>query len=849
MPTTVGSMAAAHKSPELKAQEDLQSAITQHRDAIQLALKRVLDAGQAEPVLKPHVLQDALAGVAKEQNIPQLLDAPIAKHFSHCQEVIADHQCVALSLRPSYGKFMRFRICTDAMQVEFMDTTEFLKFKELHGAEVDAAEAYWGVELDLEPFKAHFPMMTRPSSIGDGVRFLNRHLSSKLFSSKEDFNPLFEYLRSLHSNGTSMMLNDRITSFDDMDAALTKAEKLLENMDAEVPVSEVAEKLRELGLESGWGSNVGRIRSTMLMLGDIIQAPDPETLQNFLGRLPIGFNVVILSPHGFFGQANVLGKPDTGGQIVYILDQVRALEREMLKRIEMAGLDLKPQILVVTRLIPEAQGTTCDQRIEAINGTHYARILRVPFRDKGGKVIPQWMSRFDVWPYLEQFALDAGAEITKELGGHKPDLIIGNYSDGNLVATLLAYHQNVTQCTIAHALEKTKYANADIHWRQMDADYHFAAQFTADLIAMNHTDFIITSTFQEIAGTEESMGQYEDHSHFTLPGLYRVISGINVFDPKFNIVSPGADLDIYFPYTDEKRRLTALHAEIEELLYGSNEAPTAKGVLKDKEKPVLFSMARLDHVKNLTGLAEWFARNKRLRQLCNLVIVGGIVDPSQTTDKEEKDQCNKMHNIIKEYKLDGEFRWLVAQKDPVRNGEIYRFIADKHGAFVQPALYEAFGLTVVEAMSCGLPTFATNQGGPAEIIVHGKSGFHVDPYHGDQAAALMEEFFEAAAKDISAWEKMSDASLQRIKEKYTWALYADRLMTLTRVYSFWKFVSKLDRRETRRYLQMFYTLMMRPLIAKVREDEAKKTEGAKGTPEEEAGAAAHVGGPIKHAGN
>ena len=44
---------------------------------------------------------------------------------------------------------------------------------------------------------------------------------------------------------------------------------------------------------------------------------EPQGLlpQNFLGRLPIGFNVVILSPHGFFGQANVLGKPDTGGQV------------------------------------------------------------------------------------------------------------------------------------------------------------------------------------------------------------------------------------------------------------------------------------------------------------------------------------------------------------------------------------------------------------------------------------------------------------------------------------------------------------------------------------------------------
>jgi len=46
-----------------------------------------------------------------------------------------------------------------------------------------------------------------------------------------------------------------------------------------------------------------------------------------------------------------------------------------------------------------------------------------------------------------------------------------------------------------------------------------------------------------------------------------------------------------------------------------------------------------------------------------------------SADKEEKDQCNKMHSIIKDYKLDGEFRWLVAQKDPVRNGELYRYIA------------------------------------------------------------------------------------------------------------------------------------------------------------------------------
>lgn len=148
------------------------------------------------------------------------------------------------------------------------------------------------------------------------------------------------------------------------------------------------------------------------------------------------------------------------------------------------------------------------------------------------------------------FVQDAGNEVLGELSG-KPDLIIGNYSDGNLVATLLSQHLDVTQvcqltlsrqrrdftfylvltslvalsctsgpsqlvkmvikvcfmlsiiflqCIIAHALEKTKYPDSDIYWKKFEEKYHFSCQFTADLIAMNSADFIITSTYQEIAG-------------------------------------------------------------------------------------------------------------------------------------------------------------------------------------------------------------------------------------------------------------------------------------------------------------------------------------------------------------
>ena len=175
-------------------------------------------------------------------------------------------------------------------------------------------------------------------------------------------------------------------------------------------------------------------------------------------------------------------------------------------------------------------------------------------------------------------------------------------------------------------------------------------------------------------------------------------------------------------------------------------------------------MARFDVVKNLTGLVEWYGNNQRLRKMVNLVIVGGFFDPLKSKDREEMTEIRKMHDLVAKYQLKGQFRWIAAQTDRYCNGELYRFIADTTGAFVQPALYEAFGLTVIEAMSCGFPTFATNQGGPAEIIVDGISGFHIDPHNGEESSNKIADFFEKCLQDSTHWNKISAAGLQRINE-------------------------------------------------------------------------------------
>jgi sucrose synthase len=56
-----------------------------------------------------------------------------------------------------------------------------------------------------------------------------------------------------------------------------------------------------------------------------------------------------------------------------------------------------------------------------------------------------------------------------------------------------------------------------------------------------------------------------------MPGLCRYSTGINVFDPKFNIAAPGADQTVYFPYAQKQKRFTNFHQEIEELLYSKDE--------------------------------------------------------------------------------------------------------------------------------------------------------------------------------------------------------------------------------------------------------------------------------------
>jgi len=789
--------------------------LLKHKEDAKIFLQSLCHREQ--PLLLRTQIQEIFADIITGGKSAVLASSPFKTIVQWCQEATVIEPWAYFALRKRSARWEYIRIDVESLKLERISPEQFLYFKEqlVSGSTAERNP----LEIDFAPFSREFFKLHEEKSIGRGLEFLNRRLSSGLFAELDrGDNRLLRFLQVHRYRDQQLLLNQEVESTNQLRDALRDAMRLMHGLADETEWQELAAELQNLGFEPGWGRCVSGIRETMANLLDILEAPSPKALEIFLNRIPMIFSIAIVSPHGFFGQEKVLGRPDTGGQVVYILDQVRALEKEMRDRLYEQGLvDIDPRIIVLTRLIPESEGTNCHERIENISRTHNSYILRVPFRTENGNVLPHWISRFEIWPYLERFAVDSSRELLGELEG-RPDLIVGNYSDGNLVATLMSHKLGVTQCNIAHALEKAKYLYSDLYWQENDPNYHFSCQFTADIIAMNSADFIITSTYQEIAGTEENPGQYESYMTFTMPNLYRVIHGIDVYDPKFNIVSPGADPVIYFSSWDKEKRFTQLHEEIDRLIYGDTENIESRGILRDSSKPIILTMARLDRIKNLTGLVRLFGENKELRDRANLLVIGGHVNPDLSNDTEEIDQIHLMHHLFDTYDLEGEVRWLGIHLTKEISGELYRCVADRKGIFVQPALFEAFGLTVIEAMVSSLPTFATCYGGPMEIIEHSISGFHIDPNDEVSIADQLVEFFKRCENDEDYWQKIARGGLKRVQEKYTWKLYAERMMTFARIYGFWRYVSDLERMETKRYLEMFYSLQYRPLARQIEQN-------------------------------
>ena len=213
---------------------------------------------------------------------------------------------------------------------------------------------------------------------------------------------------------------------------------------------------------------------------------------------------------------------------------------------------------------------------------------------------------------------------------------------------------------------------------------------------------------------------------------------------------------------------------------GANVAPASEGVararallaphLVDPDKPLILAIARPVPKKNLHALLMAYARTPGLVDAANLAIVAGVRREGQAgacTDQAAVQR--RLADDVRRLGLGGRVA-LPPDHGPDDVPQLYRLAARTGGVFVNPALHEPFGLTLLEAAAAGLPVVATDRGGPRDILRDLNHGQLVDP---TDVAALGAACLRAVTdKDAhAAWA----AGPSRAVVTYDWPTWARRV--------------------------------------------------------------------------
>jgi len=102
---------------------------------------------------------------------------------------------------------------------------------------------------------------------------------------------------------------------------------------------------------------------------------------------------------------------------------------------------------------------------------------------------------------------------------------------------------------------------------------------------------------------------------------------------------------------------------------------------------------------------------------------------------------------------------------------------------VCPSDFESYGRVNVEAMATGKPVVSTNRGGPSETVLHGETGFLVEPRDAEGLA----KYVIRLLRDPDLSQKMGIAGRKRIEGKFSAQAAAQPYMA-----AFEKLISKND---------------------------------------------------------
>ncbi len=446
---------------------------------------------------------------------------------------------------------------------------------------------------------------------------------------------------------------------------------------------------------------------------------------------PRPLNIALISIHGLVRASNLeLGRDaDNGGQITYVVELLKALARHP----DVGRVDLYTRQMSDPKISIDYAKT-----VEIV--APGARIVRLPCGPMS------YLRKELLWPYLDSY-IDCALEHIKH-EHQPPDIIHSHYADAGYVGAKLSALLNVPFIYTGHSLGRVKrlhLLDQGLSEQVIESRYNLTQRIEAEEISLDNATSVIASTRQEI---EDQYSLYD------------------AYQPKrMTLMPPGLDLARFHPPTRywEKPRI---HSELSRHL-------------KNPKKPMILAISRPDIRKNIGVLVRAFGSSSYLQQLANLVIIAGNRDDIQCMEKGPCHVLTELLLLIDRYDLYGSIA-LPKHHQISDIPDLYRLAAKTHGVFVNPALTEPFGLTLIEAAASGLPVVATREGGVQDIVRYCKNGLLIDPLDTEAVADALKH----AITHRKDWTRWSKSGLVRSRRVFSWAghvhTYVSHIRRLTK---------------------------------------------------------------------
>jgi len=445
-----------------------------------------------------------------------------------------------------------------------------------------------------------------------------------------------------------------------------------------------------------------------------------------------GLYIQLYSIHGLIrGQNLELGRDaDTGGQTKYVLELAKTLsEDDRVERVEL-----------VTRQIKDKEvSSDYSKQEEKINDKF--SIIRV--RAGGGKYIRKEL----LWNHLEEF-VDKSIKYIKSVG-RLPDIIHSHYADAGYVCKELTQFFGIPFVHTGHSLGRDKLRKLlddGMSKEEIEKRYKLSHRIEVEEEIIYLANLIVTSTHQEI---ENQYGDYK-----------------NTSSEKFRVIPPGVDIDRFYPYNHR----IPLDEDTEKLI--RTISTKLLNFFVHIDKPLILTVCRPDKRKNISGLITAYGEDKELQKKANLAIFAGIRTDISTMPDNESEVLTDILLLMDKYNLYGKMAIPKRHDTQSEVPELYRIAADTGGVFINVALVEPFGLTLIEAASCGVPVVATDDGGPRDIMKNCKNGILVDVSDTKNISDAINKILD----DKKLWEQYSENGMTNVRKHYTWKAHAEKYL-------------------------------------------------------------------------